>query len=66
MTISYTENFNWPLADDACENWGAIFNGVLEDLDQEMKASQTPIMLTSGEILISKRLNGQVILKHYQ
>ena len=65
MTISYTENFNWPLADDVCENWGAIFNGVLEDLDIELKAAQTPIILTSGELLISLRL-GEVILKHYQ
>lgn len=65
MTISYTENFNFPLADDACENWGAIFNGVLEDLDIETKAAQTPIMLTSGELVVSRRL-GEVILKHYQ
>lgn len=65
MTISYTDNFNWPLTDDAGNNWGAIFNGVLEDLDIEMAAAQTPIILTSGEIVISKRL-GKVILKHYQ
>lgn len=65
MTISYTDNFNWPLPDDVCENWGAIFNGVLEDLDREMKAAQTPIVLTSGELLISMRLR-EVMLKHYQ
>jgi hypothetical protein len=62
MTISYTPNFNFPLADDACENHGAIFNGVLEDLDAETKASQTPIMLTSGELVVVKR-TGELMLK---
>lgn len=64
MAISYTTNFNWPLHDDAGENWGAIFNGVLEDLDIETKAAQTPIISTREEIIISKRL-GEVVLKHY-
>lgn len=65
MTISYTDNFNWPLLDDAAENAGAVFNAILEDLDIETKAAQTPIILTTGQIVISKRL-GEIILKHYQ
>lgn len=65
MAISYTDNFQFPLLDDATENAGAVFNGVLEDLDTEVAAAQNPIMLTSGEVLVSKRL-GQVILKHFQ
>lgn len=65
MTISYTDNFNWPLLDDAVENAGAVFNAILEDLDIETKATQTPIILTTGQIVISKRL-GEIILKHYQ
>jgi len=65
MTISYTENFNWPLLDDAGENWGAVFNAVLEDLDIEVKAAQSPIILTSGEVVVSMRLH-EIVLKHYQ
>jgi len=33
MTVQYTDNFSFPLAPDTTENWGAIINGVLEDLD---------------------------------
>ena len=33
MAVQYTDNFNFPLAPDTTENWGAIINGVLEDLD---------------------------------
>jgi hypothetical protein len=66
MAISYTTNFNWPMSGDAGENWGAIWNGVVEDLDIEVKAAQNPIVLTTGEIVISMRLGGAVILRHYQ
>lgn len=64
MTISYTTNFRFPLHDDAGENWGAIFNGVLEDIDIEIKAAQTPIISTGEQVIISKRLH-EVVLKHY-
>jgi len=33
MAVTYTDNFDFPLAPDTTENWGAIINGVLEDLD---------------------------------
>jgi hypothetical protein len=33
MTVQYTDNFNFPLAPDTTENWGAVINGVLEDID---------------------------------
>lgn len=64
MSISYTTNFRFPIADDACENWGAIFNGVLEDIDIEIKAAQTSIISTREEVIISKRLR-EIVLKHY-
>jgi hypothetical protein len=44
MTISYTTNFNWPLPDDACENWGAIFNGILRDLDLALAEARNPLI----------------------
>lgn len=65
MTISYTDNFNFPLLDAGSDSWDAVINGMLEKLDIELKAAQTPIVLTTGELVISKRL-GEVILKHYQ
>lgn len=65
MAISYTPNFNFPLIDAGSDGWDAVINGMITDLDIEVKAAQTPIILTSGEIVISKRL-GEVILKHYQ
>ena len=65
MAISYTDNFNFPLLEAGSDGWDAVINGMLTDLDIELKAAQTPIILTSGELLISMRL-GEVILKHYQ
>ena len=65
MAISYTDNFNFPLLEAGSDGWDAVINGMLTDLDIELKAVQTPIILTSGEIVISKRL-GEVLLKHYQ
>ena len=65
MSISYTDNFNFPLLEAGSDGWDAVINGMLTDLDIELKAAQTPIILTSGEIVISKRL-GEVLLKHYQ
>ena len=65
MAISYTDNFNFPLLEAGSDGWDAIINGMLIDLDIELKAAQTPIILASGDFVISKRL-GEVILKHYQ
>lgn len=65
MVISYTDNFSFPLLEAGSDGWDAVMNGMLTDLDVELKAAQTPIMLTTGEIVISKRL-GEVLLKHYQ
>ena len=36
MTISYTDNFNFPLHQDGGNNWGAIINGALIDIDTEL------------------------------
>jgi len=65
MATSYTDNFNFPLLDTGSGGWDATFNGMLTDLDTELKAAQTPIILLTGEVVVSKRL-GEVILKHYQ
>lgn len=65
MAISYTDNFNFPLLDAGSDGWDAVINGMLVDVDTELKAAQTPIILTSGEIVVSKRLH-EILLKHYQ
>jgi len=65
MTISYTDNFGFALIDSGSDGWDAEINGVLTDLDIELKAAQTPIILTTGEPVVSRRLR-EVILKHYQ
>ncbi len=65
MTISYTTNFGFPLLEAGSDGWDAVINGMITDLDIETKAAQTPIVLTTGVLVISKRL-GEVLLKHYQ
>jgi uncharacterized alpha/beta hydrolase family protein len=65
MAISYTDNFNFPLLEAGSDGWDAVINGMITDLDTEVKAAQTPIVLTSAQIVVSKRL-GEVVLKHYQ
>lgn len=65
MTISYTDNFGFPLLQAGSDGWAAVVNGMLTDLDIELKAAQSPIILTSGEIVVSLRL-GEIVLKHYQ
>lgn len=65
MSISYTNNFDFPLLDTGSDGWDAVMNGMLTDLDIELKAAQSPIILTSGEVVVSKRL-GEIVLKHYQ
>jgi len=65
MSISYTDNFEFPLLDSGSDGWGAVINGALSTLDIELKASQTPIILTTGKPVVSRRL-GEVVLKHYQ
>ena len=65
MAISYTDNFSFPLLEAGSDGWDAVINGMLTDLDIELKAAQTPILLTAGQVVISKRL-GEIVLKHYQ
>jgi len=43
MTVQYTNNFHFPLAPDTTENWGAIINGVLEDLDALLETMGVPL-----------------------
>lgn len=65
MAISYTDNFSFALLDAGSDGWVGEINSVFTDMDIELKAAQTPIILTSESIVISKRL-GEVVLKHYQ
>ncbi len=65
MAITYTVNFTLPLLTDGSSNWGSVVNGLMEIIDLEMKAAQTPIVTMTPDVVIS-RLTGEVILKHYQ
>ncbi len=65
MAITYTDNFSLPLLESGSDGWDAVMNGMLETVDLELKAAQTPIVLLSSQaIVVSLRL-GEVILKHY-
>lgn len=44
MAVQYTDNFNWPLLDDGTGNWGAVFNGVLTDLDLWLAEARNPLI----------------------
>jgi hypothetical protein len=66
MAISYTDNFGFALPDTGSSNWGAAINAAMERLDIEVKAAQSPLVsLINQEVLIS-RLNGSIVLQHYQ
>jgi len=55
MAVQYTDNFNFPMSDDGGKSWGAIFNGIIYDLDDLLNAleAKTPIILThENEILV--------------
>ena len=64
MAISYTDNFSFPLLDSKAKNWGAVINGILEDLDIELYKAQHPIVNRSAEIMVSI-VNGMVIKKQF-
>ena len=64
MAISYTTNFNFPLVDDGCENWMAVINGILEDMDIEIYKAQHPMVNLAGEVMVSI-VGGMVIKKMY-
>lgn len=51
MTISYTDNFNFPLLDDGAGNSGAVLNGILEDIDTHLSGVQNPLCY-ADELLI--------------
>ncbi len=65
MAISYTTHFNFALLDTGSDGWDAETNSIFTNLDLELKAAQTPIILTTTEVVVSRRL-GEIILKHYQ
>lgn len=65
MAISYTDNFEFALLDTGSSNWGAVTNSMLEKVDLELKAAQTPISLLSTQATLIQRSTGETILKHY-
>ncbi len=61
----FTDNFLFPLLPDGSSNWGAVINAMLEVIDIELKAAQTPISNRTPDILIV-RSSGEVLLQHFQ
>jgi len=64
MDISYTDNFSFPKLDDGAGNWGAVTNGVFEDIDKLLYEARNPIVDRDGNILVN-RINGNVVLQRY-
>ena len=50
--------------DDGGGNWGAVINGVLEDVDRELYSAQHPVVNMSGEIFVSRR-TGEIVCKGF-
>ena len=44
MTISYTDNFNFPLLGTGSDGWAAIINGMITDLDRLMAEARNPLV----------------------
>ncbi len=66
MATTFTDNFLLPMPSTGSSNWGAASNGAMETIDREVKAAQSPLVsLLNDQILIS-RLNGEIVLQHYQ
>jgi hypothetical protein len=57
MAITKTDNYDFPLLDDSGKNWGAVFNGVLLDLDQYIARALDPltddvdVLVLDGDVL---------------
>ena len=66
MTISYTTNFLLPKLSDGGGNWGAVFNAMLDTVDLETKAAQSPLVSLIFNQTLINRLNGEIVLQHYQ
>lgn len=66
MPITFTDNFLFPLLTDGVSNWGANFNAAMDTLDREVKAAQSPLVSLVFEQILISRLNGEIVLQHYQ
>jgi len=52
MSISYTNNFQFPLLDTGSDNWGAGVNGMLETVDRVLAEFSDPLTWDDTELLI--------------
>jgi len=43
MSISYTENFSFPLLDSGSGGWLAVLNGMITNLDTLMAEARNPL-----------------------
>ncbi len=44
MSISYTDNFNFPLLEFGSDGWDAVMNGMLIDLDLALAEARNPLI----------------------
>ena len=56
MAISYTPHFNFPLHEDGGKNWGAIINGVFEDIDLYLAEIQNPLSIDDDLLVYDDQL----------
>jgi len=67
MAISYTDNYAFPLLEQGSDEWDAVMNGMLIDMDKLMAEASNPLVWddnTSGRIDGSEVLtyDGNVLL----
>jgi len=56
MTISYTDNFNFPLLDSGSDGWDAVMNGMLVDVDRLVAESRNPLIWEDTVVIGSSDL----------
>ena len=44
MTISYTDNINFPLLEAGSDGWDAVINGMLVDVDRLLAEARNPLI----------------------
>ena len=66
MATTYTDNFTFPLLGSGSSGWDAVINGMLESVDIEIKAAQSPLVSLLNDQTLISMLNNEIILQHYQ
>ena len=61
MATTYTDNFSFPLLGSGSDDWDAVINGMIETIDIEIKAAQSPLIWDDNT---AGRIDGAEILAY--